>query len=299
MVYKLLKNKSSLTVSDFVSLCCLHICNCISYFCNCISYFCNWISHPCNWIPHFCSETRRNAADTDESKLMEDQSHNNRVEVQEPITCEVEYSKFNGHHSRILNETFQVPSIFSFSLLIEWLGLKKKKKKLLVLKKRTHYWLQTLIPRYKFYVFKDVQKSLAEMSSETYVDGSQSFLKCSCSDRLKDNRIITQKKTILVAPQVLVVKIDRIHPMIGYKPTPIDYPINCFKLAEKQYSLTGVCIYTGNTNRHGHYYAFVKNMHNGMWLRCDDANVRIMQNQSPLNSDATVLIYQFGQWPPY
>ncbi|ETN98658.1 hypothetical protein RFI_38834, partial [Reticulomyxa filosa] len=114
MVYKLLKNKSSLTVSDFVSLCCLHICNCISRLCDWISRLCSKISHSCNWIPHFCSkiwyicsETRRNAADTDESKLMEDQSHNNRVEVQEPITCEVEYSKFNGHHSRILNETFQ------------------------------------------------------------------------------------------------------------------------------------------------------------------------------------------------
>ncbi|ETN98531.1 hypothetical protein RFI_38961, partial [Reticulomyxa filosa] len=133
----------------------------------------------------------------------------------------------------------------------------------------THCQPQALTSKDKFGVieFKSLTESLVEMSSETLVDGSQSFLKCKCSHNSRNNRIIAQKKKILVAPQVLVVKIDRVHPIFGYKLTPIEYPIKYFKLAKKQYSLTGVCIHIGNTNKYGHYYAFVKNMHNEM---CDD-----------------------------
>ncbi|ETO00341.1 ubiquitin-specific protease [Reticulomyxa filosa] len=280
MVYKLLKYKPRSRSRDVVS------------FCLCI---CNWILMLINLMSSCCSREFGNAVDAEESKLVEDQPYNNRVEVQEQITCEVEYSKINYHVSRILNETIGVPSIFFFFFINwrAWIFLKK----LLVLKKGMCRWLQKLIPRNKFGAieFKSIKESLIEMSLKNYVDGSQSFLKCGCSDTLKDNRIITQKKMILVAPQVLVVQINRIHPIFGYTPSLIDYSED-FKLAEKQYSLTGVCIHVGNTNKHGHYYAFVKNMHNGKWFRCNDADVCIMQDTPSPGRGATVLIYQFGQW---
>ncbi|ETN99439.1 ubiquitin thiolesterase, partial [Reticulomyxa filosa] len=238
MVCTLLKNKTSSTCS-FCSLC-LRAWNWISGVASALKN---------SFINLFCWESG-NASNSEGSTLME--------EGQRQRSYEREDLEVYGQRS-VLREILQVSSIFSrFSLYQSGLDF---------LKIFVGITKRNALPAASIdFKGQSIKESLMEMLSETLVDGSQSFLKCNCSHNSRNNRIIAQKKKILVAPQVLVVKIDRVHPIFGYKPTPIDY-LECFKLVKKQYSLTGVCIHVGNTNKHGHYYAFVKNMHNGM---CDD-----------------------------
>ncbi|ETN97561.1 hypothetical protein RFI_39968, partial [Reticulomyxa filosa] len=141
--------------------------------------------------------------------------------------------------------------------------------------------------------FHDIKESFAEILEET-LEGSNSLLECNCSKSKKLQRVVGVQKHIVVPPKVLIIRLDRTNQFDMKKLFHhIQYPFK-FELGDKHYQLIGVCVHTGSNNKSGHYYSWVKNMHNENWFCANDEKVTLERNiDNIVDNGANVLLYEY------
>ncbi|ETO03472.1 hypothetical protein RFI_33935 [Reticulomyxa filosa] len=141
--------------------------------------------------------------------------------------------------------------------------------------------------------FCDIKESFAEVLEEN-LEPNYYLLKCNCSKSKKLQRVVGVQKYIVVPPKVLIIRLDRARQFnqgkLSYR---IKYPLK-FELRDKHYQLIGVCVHTGSNNKSGHYYSWVKNMHNENWFCANDEKVTLERNiDNIVDNGANVLLYEY------
>jgi len=148
----------------------------------------------------------------------------------------------------------------------------------------------------KFTKITTLEDGLKEMYQNKMIDGSGFSLPCQCNKNQRD--IVVFEKQMIVAPKVLMIHLNRSDFGSNGKQVKSKHVLNYpeileFGAPQQKYELIGVCVHSGSTNQFGHYYAYVKNMHNNSWYKANDESVQqsTIDNASQTN-DAMVLIYQ-------
>jgi len=144
----------------------------------------------------------------------------------------------------------------------------------------------------------NLQQALDMMyDSQDYYDQDDYRLQCSCKGG--NSTFVKKKESILLAPNYLIVNMDRASYISDKFNHIVQYPIDNLKLsiASKfiKYDLIAASMHSGYSSKQGHYNAYVRNltMNNKQWFFCNDSFVQPCN--PPLDtesSNAKFLIYQ-------
>lgn len=204
-------------------------------------------------------------------------------------------TKENAHFRLFYGEECKhVVSVYHDEKVKDKWGFGRENQKL-ALQKLKKQW-QTIANKNQNSEFKKIKtldKGLKEVYQGKIMDGYGMNLQCDCGNK---SSIVAVRKTVIAAPKVLMMHLERGEFALDGKQVKYDhelsYPMK-LEFARQTYDLIGICVHSGSTNRFGHYYAFVKNLHDRHWYEANDRYVQPCNKEDVSQvSGAIVLIYQ-------
>jgi len=142
---------------------------------------------------------------------------------------------------------------------------------------------------------QNIEDCFKAYENKNFFDESIKFF---CKECRQISKMISRQQKVVLFPKLLVLKLERFSISKHAKNVNlIQYHLQSLKFHQNEafYNLYGVSCHSSSAMNCGHYFSYIKAIHDQKWYRVDDSVVSQCDDKKVTSSDAMVLFYHLQE----